>query len=114
RASEQVAAEEREDLEPLALQGVGNRAVVEQRDAHVALEAGERGLQPVGERLRVADERLHLGLAEVAATGALEAAAEALAAGDADGEARDLVARRAALEHRDAGALELRGDARRM
>ena len=66
----------------------------------------EGPFQPVGEHFRVADERFHLGLAEVAAMRPSKAAAEALGAGDADPDAVDLQRDAVALEHVDAGGLE--------
>jgi hypothetical protein len=54
----------------------------------------------------VADERLHLALAEVARAGTGEPAAEALGPGHADGRAVDVDHRGLALQHADAGGLE--------
>src|SRR5262249_37251917 len=64
RFGEQVAAEEREDLRPLALHGLLHGGVVQERDAPVGAEAVERGGEPVGQGDRMVDERLHLRLAE--------------------------------------------------
>jgi hypothetical protein len=93
-----AAAEEREDLERLALDGVAHRRVVEHRDLLRRAEAGERGLEL--ERLveRLLDERLDHGLAPRAERAAPEAAAEALHAGEADAVHHV----RVAVEHRHA------------
>jgi hypothetical protein len=62
----------------------------------------ERAREPLGEGGRVLDERLHLGLAEVAAAGVREAAAEALRARDADPRVTHLHAEGRSFEHPDA------------
>src|SRR5438128_2669606 len=69
RFGQQIAAEEGVNLQPLAFQCRLDGRVMEERDAKVGVHACEGPLQPVGQHLRVRDERLHLGLAEIAAMG---------------------------------------------
>src|SRR4051812_2807145 len=106
RLAEQVAPQERKDLEPLATERVLDRREVQQRDPYVGVERGERSVERIGESLRRLHECLHLGLAEVARARAGESATEPLRPrnphrGPAD---VDHVAR--PLQHPDAGVLE--------
>src|SRR5215218_1241317 len=110
RLGQQVAAEEGVDLAGLAGQGLGHRRVVEQGDSPVGPQAVQGPLQPAGQGLGVTDERLHLGLAEVAGAGPGEAAAEPLGPGDPDPAATDLDDHRVALQDLDAGVLQDLGD----
>lgn len=82
---EQIGAEEGVDLGRLAHERVADRRVMHQRDAHVRHERPQRLLERVRALLRVADERLHLPLAELGPRTAREPASEPLHAGHADG-----------------------------
>ena len=110
RFAEEVAAEERVDLEPFAVQRVGAGGVVQQRHLHVGVEPGQRPFQPLGQAAGVGHEELHLRLAELGAAGPDEAAAEALGAGHPDGRAVDRHDDRVAFQHRDADPFEDGGD----
>src|SRR6266566_3692664 len=90
RFGQQIAAEEGVNLQPLAFQCRLDGRVMEEGDAKVGVQAGEGPLQPVGQHLRVRDERLHLGLAEIAAMGTPKTTAEALGAGDDEQNAVDI------------------------
>ena len=79
---------------------------MEQGDPEVGLESPQRPLEPVGQHLGVADERLHLRFAEVTAVRATKAAAKSLGAGDADPNAVDIERDRLPFEHPDVGVLQ--------
>ena len=80
---------------------------MQQRDAVIRLQAVQLVVEPRRDALGVTDESFHLRLAEGAAAGAGEAAAEAFRAGDAERHAVDLKGRAFAFEHHRAGALHL-------
>ena len=87
RLGQQVAPQEGIDLEPLALERVGRRAVMQLRHpgvAVLAVEARQRLAQAVGDGVGVLHEGLHLRLAEGARVGARETSAEALDTGDSE------------------------------
>src|SRR6185295_15996046 len=104
--AQQVATEERVDLEAFATERVLHRREVGERDAHVGMQRLQGEVQVVGEGTRVPDERLHLGLPEVAAARARESAAEALGAGDAARLAADVDDRGVSFEDPDFRAVE--------
>src|SRR5438105_2258783 len=104
--AQQVAAQERVDLGPLALECLIDRGVVHERHPDVGVEAGEGHLQRCREVLGVPNERLHLGLPEVAPTRADEAAPESLRSRDPQATAAGLDYRGLSFQHFDTGFLE--------
>src|SRR3989454_11218124 len=79
---------------------------MQERDAKVGVQLCQRPLQLVRQHLGVADESLHLGLAEIAAVRPPKTAAEALGTGDANPNAVDVDGRRLTFKDPDARVLE--------
>jgi MFS family permease len=102
RLGEEVAAKERVNLRRLPLQGSHDRRVVGQRDGDVRVKPAQRRAKRVAEFPGVPHERLHLGLAELGRPEAGEAAAEALAAANAEPSAGQVKHDACAFKHRDA------------
>ena len=63
-------AQERVEIEPLAVERVRDGEVMEQDDPHVADERGDQVFQRLGFGFRMADPRLHLRLTEIEASAA--------------------------------------------
>ena len=79
---------------------------MQQGDLDLGLECGQGLLEPAGHVAGVAHEALHLGLAEIAAAGPGEPAAETLGARHSDGLPVDVDHRGFALQDGHAGILE--------
>ena len=78
---------------------------MEERDPHVGVQRRQGVLEGGGPLSTVDHERIHLGLAELAAARADEAAAEPLHAGEPDARTTDVDRRRVVDEHADAGGV---------
>ena len=102
--AEEGVAEERVELQSLAVQGPRHGCVVEEHETDVADETAEDVLQRRPPRPRRGDPVLHLWLAEVVSQGRAIATAEALGAGDGDSLPGDVEHDAAAIEHVDTGS----------
>src|SRR5215204_4573347 len=106
RLAEHRVAEERIELQPLAIERLRDGSVVQQDDANVADERGEDVLQRLRFHLGVTNPGFHLRLAVIISQRGAVPAAEALGAGDSDSLPSDVEDDAAAVEDMNPGFLQ--------